>query len=576
MRCFALVMAGLAVTVSASVAQGRPATPQPAQGRPATPQPDSAAKAALPEKPSQRTLTELVRYSDDKPVRGATVLLSPPGVGSRGRMATTDSTGRFTIDSLPEGQYTLQVIYPGASRPDSQRIVFDGKGIDGHVVVRAAPEPSIRYTVACLLVYLATIVLVRWNNIARSIDEMLKGQLHALSTRIDTETGPDKAEEKKRLKDTIVEIKRDFRVGEGWKWFWRPWEFLFWSRGRENAAWVASHEVERQLAAFLAPQERVVSYLQLTHAQLRVINDPPAIAIADAISASLEAKPDPAQNATREEERRSLLGRAIALVYEDRDKQFSTLMEWHNKASWLILAAIVIIGFLSFRAGHAILFLAGAAGGFLSRVMRALRREDLPLDYGASWTTLFLSPLFGALAAWFGVAIITLATQPNVKLLGDAFDVVEWDTPHAAATLAVAFILGFSERFFDAVVGAVETHGATAEAAEKAAKGPAGPKLADRPAPPVVKATLDLPEGNVPVQTLRGKVLLEKPATADTSVTIKTDSEEFVPTPDTLTIPAGDLEATFTIEPKDHAQAAVVQVTVQVGNDKLSRAIKFG
>src|SRR5206468_466496 len=151
------------------------------------------------------------------------------------------------------------------------------------------------------------------------------------------------------------------------------------------------------------------------------------------------ATTDPARAASTDMSRKALLGRAISIIYGERDTSFSTLMEWQNKASWLILAAVVIIAFLSGAEGRSILFLAGAAGGFLSRLMRNLKREDVPLDYGASWTTLFLSPLFGALAGWFGIALIAFATQPGISLLGDAFRSVSWDDPSGVSSLAIAF-----------------------------------------------------------------------------------------------------------------------------------------
>jgi hypothetical protein len=225
--------------------------------------------------------------------------------------------------------------------------------------------------------------------------------------------------------------------------------------------------------------------------------------------------------------------------------------------------------------------------------MRALRREELPLDYGASWTTLFLSPLFGALAAWFGVALITLATQPSVNLLGDAFRLVEWNTPTAPATLAVAFLLGFSERLFDAVVGAVERHAEGTRAAEEAAKAagttapvippraPSGdtaiqPAAPGTPVPPNSEGPkIVLEDDPLPVGVVSGKVVLGKPAGAATGVNLSTNRSEFVPTPAALTIPAGELEGEFDIVPKGNAPGGSVRVTARVGNVEVNDTIDF-
>jgi hypothetical protein len=188
-------------------------------------------------------------------------------------------------------------------------------------------------------------------------------------------------------------------------------DVLWWSRGVENAAWASIHETERQLVAFLAPAERVRVHLLEVQALLREVKSPPAIAIADGIRDSLG--PTKAGDANREQEQRALLARSLQFLNTDRDKTFAALMEWQNKASWLMLTAAIIILFLTVTVGNAELFLAGAAGGFLSRLARALKNDDIPLDYGASWTTLFLSPIFGALVGWFGIALIKLLTQPE-------------------------------------------------------------------------------------------------------------------------------------------------------------------
>lgn len=245
--------------------------------------------------------------------------------------------------------------------------------------------------------------------------------------------------------------------------------------------WVEIHEIERQLASFLSPIEQVDVYLLWADAELRGLDRPGAIVIADAIRTALHTPLSPldGERGAQERTRKALLGRALSIIHADRDTSFSTLMEWQNKASWLIFAALIAIVFLVAVAGNPALFLAGAAGGYLSRVMRALKREDVPLDYGASWTTLYLSPLFGALAGWFGLALITLVSNRQLNLLGDAFRMVRWDQPTMAITLAVAFLLGFSERFFDAVVGAVEQHAERDETARKVAMAaaPAVPNL---------------------------------------------------------------------------------------------------
>jgi hypothetical protein len=103
--------------------------------------------------------------------------------------------------------------------------------------------------------------------------------------------------------------------------------------------------------------------------------------------------------------------------------------------------------------GNEVLFLMGAAGGLFSRLSRNLYRQDVPTDYGASWTTLFLSPVVGALAGWSGVLLVALAVK--LQALGPLFAVITWDNPFNVFTLGVALLLGTSERAFDRVLNAL-------------------------------------------------------------------------------------------------------------------------
>lgn len=264
-------------------------------------------------------------------------------------------------------------------------------------------------------------------------------------------------------------------------------------------------------------------------------------------------------------------------------------MEWQNKASWLLLAAAMIIGALAISVGNAVLFVAGGAGGFLSRLARAMNRDTVPLDYGASWTTLFLSPFFGALVGWFGVALITVAVQPNINLLGDAFRVVDWYTPMAPATLAIAFLLGFSERFFDAVIGAVEGHAAKAGSGATVtglvttspppSRPPAGGAVRVPPSSPgsgAVGLRIDLVDTPItPVQPVSGKIVLGGPAATETGISLSVDNEHFAISPVALSIPAGGTEGEFDVVPKGSPAPSLVRVTARMGHTVVSDTIEY-
>jgi hypothetical protein len=121
---------------------------------------------------------------------------------------------------------------------------------------------------------------------------------------------------------------------------------------------------------------------------------------------------------------------------------------------WLVVVALTAIVLLSLVFHREQLFLIGAIGGLMSRMTRSLFREDVPTDYGASWTTLFLSPLLGAIAAWFGIAAVILLVR--LEVLGPKLAQVEWDPPLGATTVIIAFALGFSERLFTSLLSSIE------------------------------------------------------------------------------------------------------------------------
>jgi len=184
--------------------------------------------------------------------------------------------------------------------------------------------------------------------------------------------------------------------------------------------------------------------------QLKQLQSVSANAVATEIDSELKA------SNPNDEFRRRLLGQALGIVYQQRDENFTSLMEWQNKASWLIFVACIIIFLVGAIGGNFEILLAGAAGGLLSRLLRVVAKQPLPLDNGASWTTFFLSPLIGALAAWFGIALMLLLANPEVRLLGGVFQIVQWVGPLTIYTIAIAFSLGFSERLFSSLVDVLD------------------------------------------------------------------------------------------------------------------------
>lgn len=199
---------------------------------------------------------------------------------------------------------------------------------------------------------------------------------------------------------------------------------------------------------------------------------PTAAALADRIRQALAADPPVPIGRWK-----ALLYEALGLIYDRKDTTFSTLVSWSNKAMYLVCCGLLLIVSLGAVLEHGELFLLGATGGLLSRLMRTLFREDVPTDYGASWTTLFLSPVVGALMGWAGILLAILGYEFHI--LGSALQ-VDWCNPTSPVALGLAFLLGFSERAFMGILSQLESkvqaNSTTSQPASAAATGP-GPKV---------------------------------------------------------------------------------------------------
>jgi hypothetical protein len=147
---------------------------------------------------------------------------------------------------------------------------------------------------------------------------------------------------------------------------------------------------------------------------------------------------------------RALHSEALGYLYNRSDTAFAQLVSWQNKTVWLAGCGLLLIVALAATLQHGILFLIGATGGLMSRLTRSLAREDVPTDYGASWSTLFLSPLIGALAGWAGILLVIVGVEFNI--LGSALK-FDWCNTFNPVMLGIALVLGFSERFFDGIIG---------------------------------------------------------------------------------------------------------------------------
>lgn len=369
-----------------------------------------------------------------------------------GRVVRADkTTGAYSIPDLCPGTHTVTQL---DGMPVASITLLPGQQLTTALVVREARWQMTTLTATSILLFAVGLLLFRHHNIVRSNRELLFAQIDNLAERILLETDHTAHKEaSEKLCHRAYAVKDTFD-------HYNPAEWFFWSRGRELAGWTRLHELERQVVALLVPEERVVERAVLAESQLRQLNSAPAAVLADRMRQTLQeviaiaGNDAQHQNSHAIEHLKQQLAEGLAQIYNASDTKFAGLMEWHNKAMFLVYLSLLSIAMLGIVFHHEDLFLIGAVGGLMSRMTRTLFREDVPSDYGASWTTLFLSPLLGAISAWAGIALIVWLREMGV--LGEALGSITWYRPTDAVMIATAFTLGFSERLFTSLLSRVE------------------------------------------------------------------------------------------------------------------------
>ncbi|HJX66366.1 MAG TPA: carboxypeptidase-like regulatory domain-containing protein [Polyangia bacterium] len=360
------------------------------------------------------------------------------------------NAGRYSCPVVHAGTYDLQARAAGLATEIQEAIhLKDGDTIQRNIVL-GEREWSARakrwIPLLFLALYLIGMLITRWFKIVRPNLNRLRQYIDHLKVQVAIYPGPN--DPTTTLNGCDQAAKATFK---DWRWWFR---MFFWSQGEENATWCRLHEIEGQLALGL-PAQPIRTHLIVVEPKLRELNTPSANALADAIHDELKAS-----GSADLPLRQQLLSQAWSIVFDVRDERFIALSDWQNKATWLALVASMLIVVVGAVQGQIMLFVAGAAGGLLSRMMRAIRQPEFSTDYGASWNTLFLSPLFGALFAWFGVLLLVVLRVTKGEDVGPLLALVQWD--HSLSTLAVAFLLGFSERFGDSIIEAAHSGGTKA------------------------------------------------------------------------------------------------------------------
>ena len=215
-------------------------------------------------------------------------------------------------------------------------------------------------------------------------------------------------------------------------------------RLHQIAQWVLMHEAER-LALPALSRAQLVARLERALGQLGELPQPRREAWEDAIRSLLAAK-DKADTEQLDLVYRAYLDELLGEIYEASNGNAIQLSGLYNRATWVILAALLPLGVLA-GFGYGQLLVAGAIGGLVSRMQRLVFSTRIPITYGSSWAPLFCAPVLGALAAWAGLVLISLLQAVGVLQL-TALDTSLDSLRHpSAALLGMAILLGVSERF---------------------------------------------------------------------------------------------------------------------------------
>lgn len=280
------------------------------------------------------------------------------------------------------------------------------------------------------VVYIVFLLVTR-QQLVRSSSDALGAYVQGVAT-----AHPDAAQRLEAIAERAKPAKRRLRIRDG--------------ANRDNilGAWRVARTVELDYVKTFSPED--------THARLvslaATLGDDEHLGRRN-LAGRIRKMIDPPQGVPPPtlEELQAMLREAMRQDFDARDTLYETLAFENLRASWLAYLGLGFAVVLALVLDHSELFLAGAAGGLLSRLARVLRGRPLPNDYGASWGPLMLSPVAGALAGWLGVLLIGGFADGGLEIFAANLQ-VSWNKGPDGVELAMAFLLGFSERLFTSAV----------------------------------------------------------------------------------------------------------------------------
>jgi hypothetical protein len=294
-----------------------------------------------------------------------------------------------------------------------------------------------------LAAYLLLVILARWAYIARTNAVWSRAQSEAMGKRLSVQAASlpadngETAMSQRMLQELIHGI-----TGESQRQ--RSTEAFGWSGAQQIEKWVLIHEAER-LALRALGHEQLVARLERARGQLAELprrRREEWEVVIDSLLASREE----AEDERRNRRYRAYLDELLGEVYEASNGKATQLSGLYNRATWVILVALLPLVVLS-GLGYGLILITGAIGGIVSRMQRLVFSRRIAITYGSSWGPLFCAPVLGALAAWTGLVLISLLQTAGVlQLTALQTSLADLQSP-SSALLGVAILLGMSERF---------------------------------------------------------------------------------------------------------------------------------
>ena len=290
-------------------------------------------------------------------------------------------------------------------------------------------------------IYVLLVILARWIYIARPNVVWTGAQAGAMIRRLSiprrgTGDRPDDGEAEPALQCLIDEIKdhNPTKHSSG---------VVGWNGSHQIAQWVLMHEAER-LALPALDHAQLVARLERALGQLGELSQARREAWEDVIRSLLAE--EGADNERLDRTYRAYLDEILGEIYEASNGNAIQLAGLYNRATWVILVALLPLAVLA-GFGYGSLLVAGAIGGLVSRMQRLVFSTRIPVTYGSSWAPLFCAPVLGALAAWAGLVLISLLQAAGVLQLTALHTSLQDLQAPSAAVLGIAILLGVSERF---------------------------------------------------------------------------------------------------------------------------------